>query len=89
MTYTISIPLTPPSGNTWNRLHYHDQDDLVNDWRPLVSAAVGRAGFCLCLAQAAPADSKARRGTGGSTELDHNPTGRTDEPIAEASPATD
>jgi hypothetical protein len=25
-------------------MHYHAQDDLVNDWAPLVSAAVGVAG---------------------------------------------
>jgi hypothetical protein len=42
--YTITIPHTPPSGNTWNRMHYHDQDDLVKAWAPVVSAAVGVAG---------------------------------------------
>ena len=44
MQYTLVISLVPPSGNTWNRMHYHAQDDLVNDWYPLVSAAVGKAG---------------------------------------------
>ncbi len=43
-TWTITIPATPPSANVWNRMHFHDQDDLVKDWAPVVNAACGVAG---------------------------------------------
>lgn len=43
-SWTVTIPLVPPSGNVWNRMHFHDQDDLVKDWAPVVNAACGVAG---------------------------------------------
>jgi len=43
-SWTLTIPVVPPSFNSLNRKHYHELDDLVKQWAPVVNAACGVAG---------------------------------------------
>jgi hypothetical protein len=44
MTYFLTIPHVPPSGNMYHRMHWREQQDLIGAWGLLVANAIQKAG---------------------------------------------